>query len=112
MANSVYRVTLLNCEAAANGMVYFDSKIELRTGTNPNYIWVESQNGHRTLVMEAAEVLAIKNDPLLTTNVLKRQALYALAKEKALAWGIDSADEAFLFTQGLLTFPDAVIIRQ
>lgn len=111
MATPVYKVTINKIEPAANGMVYADTDIQVRSGTTPNFIWTPVLNGHRTIVLEARDVMAIMNNPLNDTNVKKRQAMNDLIKAKAIETGIDVADEAFSAMSGLFTFPYDITIR-
>lgn len=107
---AVYKVTINKIEPAANGMVYADTDIQVRVSVTP-LTWSPVLNGHRTIVLEARDVMAIINDPANTTNVLKRQAMNNLIKAKALELGIDLADEAFAEMSKLYTFPYDVTIR-
>jgi hypothetical protein len=109
MAN-VYRVNILGMEPAANGMVHADTFIQIRTSANP-VTWGDVLQGHRTIVLEAADILAIANDPLNNTAAKKRVAINSRIKEKALELGIDTADEAYGVLLGLYTFPFDVTIR-
>ena len=109
MAN-VYRVNILSMEPAANGMVHADTYIQIRTGTNP-VTWGDVSQGHRTIVLEASDILAIVSDPLNNTNPKKRQAINVKIKAKALELGIDTSDEAYGILLDLYTFPFDVTIR-
>jgi hypothetical protein len=111
MATPVYKVTINKIEPAANGMVYADTDITVRSGTSPNYVWTPVVNGHRTIVLEARDVMAIVNDPANSTNVLKRTATNELIRQKALEMGIDTADEAFSAMSSFYTFPYDITIR-
>jgi hypothetical protein len=107
---AVYRVNINSVEPAANGLVYADIFIQIRTATNP-ITWGEIQNGHRTIVLEASDIMAIINDPLNNTAARRRAAINAKIKAKALELGIDTADEAYVAIMGLYDFPFDVIIR-
>lgn len=111
MATPVYKVTINKIEPAANGMVYADTDIQVRSGTGPNYTWTPVLNGHRTIVLEARDVMGIMNNPANSTNVLKRLAMNELIRTKAIETGIDIADEAFSAMSGLYTFPYDITIR-
>ena len=111
MAN-VYQVKIVSIEATANGMLNADCFVQLRTGTSPNFVYTDAQNGHFTIVLEASDVMAIINNPANSTNVLKRQAIRDLIKTKALERGIDKSDEAFIELSKFMNYPDAVVIRQ
>ena len=103
MAN-VYKIVINKVEPAAGGSVYADAFIQIRTSISP-VTWGDILNGHRTIVLEASDVLSIYNDPANNTNVKKRQALEAKIKAKALELGIDVADEAYGDILSLYTFP-------
>jgi hypothetical protein len=109
MAN-VYKVSIIKIEPAAGGSVYADALVQIRTSTNP-ITWGDILNGHRTIVLEASDIIAICNDPLNNTAAKKRQALNDKIKSKALEFGIDVADEAYGLMNGLYTFPFDVTIR-
>lgn len=111
MAN-VYQVKIVSIEPTANGMLNADCFVQLRTGTSPNFVYTDAQNGHFTIVLEASDVMAIINNPANSTNVLKRHAIRDLIKTKALERGIDKSDEAYLAITNIFTFPDDIIIRQ
>jgi hypothetical protein len=96
MAN-VYRVTILSYEPAADNQIMADSVVERRTSINPE-TWI--QVTHRTMVLGAAEVIAITQDEVLT-NGQKRLAIQALIKEKALAFGVADSDQAWADMQDL-----------
>ena len=83
-----YRVEVKSSEAAANGDVHLDVRIESdRTGD-----WVLIPLGHRTLVLDGAAVLAITTG--VGTDAQKKAALSALFKQEVLAWGLDESDDA------------------
>ena len=112
MAN-VYKVVIDKVEPAAGGSVHCNATIKIRTSISP-LTWGDILNGHRTIVLEASDILAIYNDPLNNTNVKKRQALEAKIKTKVLELGIDTADEAYGDMLGLYTFPSPgidVVVR-
>ena len=109
---AVYQAKVISIEPTANGTINADVFVELRTGTNPDWVWKPATNGHFTLVLEVADVMAIINDPLNTTVVKKRVAIRNLIKSRALARGIDKADEAFIEMNKLFTFPDMITIRE
>jgi hypothetical protein len=110
MAN-VYKVSILKIEPAAGGSVYADALVQIRTATTPVVTWGDILNGHRTIVLEAADIITIYNDPLNNTAAKRRQAINDKIKSKALEFGIDVADEAYGLMNGLYTFPFDVTIR-
>ena len=91
-----YRVRILSSEAAADGDVHLDCYIQ----RDDEGEWVDTLNGHRTMVMDGEAVLAITEGS--GTEVEKRTALLALFKAEAEAWGIDQADDANLQLVALL----------
>lgn len=107
---AVYKVSIIKVEPAAGGMIYADTFIQVRTGINPT-TWGDILNGHRTIVLEASDIMAIVNDPLNNTAIKKRTAINNKIKAKALELGIDVADEAYSALLGLYTFPFDVTIR-
>jgi len=88
MAN--YRAHVLDSEAAGDGTVHFDCIIQKE---DPPGTWTDVPRGHRTLVLGAAAVLAITENPGLT-DPQKRAALSQLFKTEAQGWGIDESDAA------------------
>jgi len=108
MAN-VYQVHIVDMQPTASGEVHADTVIQMRTGTNPNFVWVDTSQGHRTIVLYPPEVFGITNASM--TNPQKRQALRDLIKEKARAFGIDEADQAYLDFIALVPPPFDVTIR-
>jgi hypothetical protein len=107
----IYRANVVKIEAAANGTLNADVFVELRGGVTPDFTWTLTSNGHFTIVLTAAEVLAITNNVALTP-VQKRLALRELIKAQALERGVDQADEAYAAWIALLpTFPDPITIR-
>jgi hypothetical protein len=106
---SYYKVTILSMEAAANAAIHADANMQLRISRNPD-VFQDIQNGHRTVVLGAAEVMAITDD-LVMTNNQKKQALKDLIKEKVLAMGIDVADEAYADFIALVPPPFDVPVR-
>jgi len=107
---AVYKVSIVKVEPAAGGMVYADTFIQIRTSTNP-ITWGDITNGHRTIVLEASDIMAIVNNPLNNTAAKKRAAINDKIKAKALELGIDTADEAYGALLSLYTFPFDVTIR-
>ena len=94
MAN--YRAHVLDSEAAGDGTVHFDCVIQkevIDPGPPIVTTWEDVPRGHRTLVLGAAAVLAITEDPGLT-DPQKRAALSQLFKTEAQGWGIDESDAA------------------
>ena len=90
----MYRANVLSSEAAANGDVHLDVHIESdRTGD-----WVLIPQGHRTLVLDGAAVLAI-------TTVA---ALADYFKEEVKAWGLDESDAANEHLLELVSLPVTV----
>lgn len=106
---SYYKVTILSMEAAANAAIHADANMQLRISRNPD-VFQDIQNGHRTVVLGAAEVMAITDDPVMTNNQ-KKQALKDLIKAKVLAMGIDVADEAYADFIALVPPPFDVPVR-
>ena len=104
---SYYKVNVLSMEAHEGAQVYADAIIQVRVSRNPD---VFKDVGHRTVVLGAAEVTAITDDPVMT-QVQKRTALRDLIKAKVLAMGIDVADEAWTEFITLVPPPFEVTVR-
>jgi hypothetical protein len=104
-----YRVNVLSMEAAVDAAIHADANVQLRVSRNPD-VFQDIKNGHRTVVLGAAEVMAITDDPVMTANQ-KRTALRNLIKEKVLAMGIDVADEAYADFIALVPPPFEVTVR-
>ena len=104
-----YKVIVLSMEAAADVAVHADAKVQLRVSRNPD-VFQDIQNGHRTVVLGAAEVMDITDNAGLTAPQ-KRTALKELVKAKILAMGIDVADEAYSDFIGLVPPPFEVTVR-
>jgi hypothetical protein len=104
-----YRVNIVSLEPAADAAIHADAFIQLRVSRNPD-VFQDIQNGHRTVVLGAAEVMAITDDPVMTAPQ-KRTALRNLVKEKVLAMGVDVADEAYADFINLIPPPFEVTVR-
>jgi len=104
-----YKVTINSMEAGADSTVHADANIQVRISRNPD-VFQDIQSGHRTIVLGAAEVMAITND-LVMTNNQKKQALRDLVKAKVLALGLDTADEAWTDFITLVPPPFEVTVR-
>jgi hypothetical protein len=102
-----YKVNILSMEAHDGAQVFADATLQVRVSRNPD---VFKDIGHRTVVLGAAEVLAITDDPVMTNNQ-KKQALKDLVKAKVLAMGIDVADEAWTDFITLVPVPFEVTVR-
>ena len=100
-----YRVRVASAEAAANGDVYLDCFIE----TDASGDWLPAINGHRTMVMDGAAVLAITGNDALTDQQ-KRAQLASLFRAEATSWGIDQADAAQTALAELVEYPVNVAI--
>lgn len=103
-----YKVNVLSMEAGADATVMADAMIQRRVTINP-LVFVDIQNGHRTIVLGAAEVKAITNSAM--TAAQKRTALRDLVKAKILAMGLDTADEAWTDFIALVPPPFEVTVR-
>jgi hypothetical protein len=106
---SYYKVQILSLEAAADAAIHADANLQLRVSRNPD-VFQDVRNGHRTVVLSAAEVMAITTNAALT-QVQKRQALKDLIKVKVLAMGIDVSDEAYAAFIALVPVPFDVAVR-
>jgi hypothetical protein len=104
---SYYKVNVLAMEAHDGAQVFADANIQVRVSRNPD---VFKDVGHRTVVLGAAEVMLITDDPVMTATQ-KRTALRELVKAKVLAMGIDVADEAWTDFITLIPIPFEVIVR-
>jgi hypothetical protein len=102
-----YKVNVLTMEAHDGAQVFADATIQVRVSRNPD---VFKEIGHRTVVLGAAEVLAITDDAVMTAPQ-KRAALRDLVKAKVLAMGIDIADEAWTDFITLVPPPFEVTVR-
>jgi len=104
-----YKVIINSMEAGADSTVMADANIQVRVSRNPD-VFQYIRNGHRTIVLGAQEVMAITDDAVMTNNQ-KKQALRDLVKEKVLAMGIDTADEAWTDFITLIPPPFEVTVR-
>jgi len=86
-----YRVRVESGAPTAGGDVDLDCWIE-RESTTPG-VWDVVPNGHRTMRLDGASILAITAGA--GTDAQKLSALAALFKATALEWGIDEADDAY-----------------
>lgn len=102
-----YRFTIVASEAAANGDVHLDTWVERSpTGADP---WTRDvQNGHFTVVLDGAAILAIDSGP--GTANQKRAALSALFKAEVDKRGIAKADDANTKLKALITWPQSVVL--
>lgn len=83
-----YQARVISSEAAANGDVHLDVKVQSnRTGD-----WELIPGGHRTLVLDGEAIKTITEGS--GTNTEKRLALQAYFKQEVVAWGIDESDDA------------------
>lgn len=83
-----YRARVLSSEAAANGDVHLDVMVESdRSGS-----WKLIPGGHRTLVLNGEQILAITNSNDTLAN--KRLAIKGMFILEIAAWGIDKSDDA------------------
>jgi hypothetical protein len=103
-----YKVIINSMEAGADATVMADAMVQRRVTITP-LVFVDIQNGHRTIVLGAAEVKNITNSAM--TAAQKRTALRDLVKAKILAMGLDTADEAYNDFIGLITPPFEVTVR-
>lgn len=95
-----YQATILSSEAAANGTVHMDCRVQRREvdPVDPeNNPWIDVPSGHRTVVLGALEIQNVLNSELTTQE--KRQAIIQLIRREVKTWGIDEADQA---EQGLM----------
>jgi hypothetical protein len=106
---SFYKVNIISMEAAVDAAIHADANVQLRVSRNPD-VFQDIKNGHRTVVLGAAEVMAITDDHVMTAPQ-KRTALRNLIKEKVLAMGIDVADEAYADFIALVPPPFEVTVR-
>jgi hypothetical protein len=103
-----YRVYIVKMEPAADAAIHADAFIQLRVSRNPD-VFQDIQNGHRTVVLGAAEVMAITDSTMTTAQ--KRAALRDLIKAEVLAMGVDVADEAYADFIALVPPPFDVTVR-
>jgi hypothetical protein len=103
-----YRVNIVSLEPAADAAIHADAFIQLRVSRNPD-VFQDIQNGHRTVVLGAAEVMAITDSTMTTAQ--KRAALRDLIKAEVLAMGVDVADEAYADFIALVPPPFDVTVR-
>jgi hypothetical protein len=103
-----YKVQILSMEAAGDASIHADANLQLRISRNPD-IFQNVKNGHRTVVLGAAEVELITNSTMTTAQ--KKTALKDLIKAKVLAMGIDIADEAYAAFIALVPPPFDVAVR-
>lgn len=89
---ATYRAKINDSEAAGNGTVHFDCWIQRLESEDPD-VWINVENGHRTVVLQAASILFITDNDSLT-DTQKRDQLKELFRLQALSWGIDEADNA------------------
>jgi hypothetical protein len=83
-----YRARVLSSEAAANGDVHLDVMVESdRSGS-----WQLIPGGHRTLVLDGDDILAITTSSDSLAN--KRLAVKGMFMLQIGAWGIDKSDDA------------------
>lgn len=92
-----YRARVTSGEAAANGDVHLDCWIEKEQEED---VWVPVVNGHRTMVLDGAAVLAITESGM--TDAEKRAALLELFRQEAASWGIHESDDAYTQMEGLM----------
>lgn len=104
-----YKVTINSMEAAGDASIHADAVLQLRISRNPD-VFKDVRNGHRTVVLGAAEVELITNNAGMT-QAQKRQALKDLIKQKVIAMGIDIADEAYAAFIALVPPPFDVAVR-
>jgi len=106
---AVYRANFVQIQpTATGGMVNFDCFVQLRVSNNPA-VWQDTAQGHFTLQVPAASILAITDSTM--TAVQKRQALRDMLKPMVLAMGIEVSDEAYADFLQLLPPPFDVTIR-
>jgi hypothetical protein len=103
-----YKVNIISMEAGADATVMADAFVQVRISRNPD-VFQDIKNGHRTIVLGAAEVKAITNSAM--TAPQKRTALRDLIKAKVLAMGLDVADEAWTDFITLVPPPFEVTVR-
>jgi hypothetical protein len=93
---AVYRTRIIQWPeiTATGGDLVFDTVTEKRSGTNPDFVWTQVQNGHRPVVVNYAVVKEIDANPLNTNRAKKKAAFEALVISYVTAWLLDVADEA------------------
>jgi hypothetical protein len=93
---AVYRTRILRAPevTATGGDLVFDTETERRSGTSPNFVWTQVQNGHRPVIVNYLTVQQINNDPANNTKAKKRAAFEDAVKAQVSAWLLDMADEA------------------
>jgi len=96
-----YRAHILDGEASADGNVMLDCYIQKLTDPGPPEVWTLVPNGHRTMVLNGAAVLAITQHPTWT-DAEKLAALVALFCQTAESWGVAESDEAETELEALL----------
>lgn len=87
-----YRANVLSSEAAANGDVHLDVLIQKDTLVDGETVWANIPNGHRTMVLDGAAVLAITSGD--GTLNQKRAAIVEIMRAEAAGWGIGQSDQA------------------
>ena len=85
-----YRVWVYSGEAAANGDLHLQVRVERETSPD---VWELIPYGSRTMVLNGAAVLAITGSS--GTDQQKRAALLELFRQEAASWGIDKSDDAY-----------------
>jgi hypothetical protein len=100
-----YRFTVDSSEAAANGDVHLDTWVEKLDGEE----WVRTvPNGHFTVVLDGAAVAAIADGE--GTTAQKLATLSAMFKAEVTMRGIDTADDANIKLNELVTFPKSIAL--
>jgi hypothetical protein len=113
---AVYRTRILSAPevTAVGGDLIFDTVTERRSGSSPDFVWTQVQNGHRSVTVNYLLVQQINSDPLNDTKIKKRKAFEDLVKSMVSAWLLDMADEAATmfgdWYQGQ-TFPIDITVR-
>ena len=105
-----YRANVLSSEAAANGDVHLDVIIQKEVIVDQETTWATIPNGHRTMVLDGAAVLAVTGGD--GTLNQKRAAIVEIMRAEATRWGIGQSDQANTELTGLVPggFPIAVVL--
>jgi hypothetical protein len=95
-----YRAVTGAPKRSGDARVLFDCVIQVKVSDDPE-TWQPIDNGHQTLMLPAAAVLAITTGG--GTAAQKRAALRDLFQQEAKSWGIDESDAAATDIEVLVT---------